>query len=229
MVQEMLARITCALDIIKSSRQGSAYWGEVMRNAIRHLMCTLGLAGLAIAAPAGATVIASFNFSGYGIGFGGSGDAKVFAPLFSVSVNGAPDFSAVPVNGNNVFELSGSSLTTMATELSDGTPDAYRFKLVLDSVNDNFSLTLMITETSFTGAAGLPGASIQGIRISLIDLCMQPTTAGGCAFPGPGFVGFNSDLLIEISDTPFGVPEPASLALLGLGLAGLAASLRRKQ
>jgi hypothetical protein len=117
----------------------------------------------------------------------------------------------------------------MATELSDGTPDAYRFKLVLDSVNDNFSLTLMITETSFTGAASLPGASIQGIRISLIDLCMQPTTAGGCAFPGPGFVGFNSDLLIEISDTPFGVPEPASLAVLGLGLAGLAASLRRKQ
>lgn len=200
-----------------------------MSNVVKNSLCALVFAALPIAAPAGATVIASFSFANYGVGFGGFGDVMVFSPEFSVLVNGTSEFSAVPVDGTNVFILDGSALATMAAELSDGAPDTYDFKFVLDSVNDQFGLILIITEATFTGAASLPGASIQGIRITLNDLCMQPTTAGGCTFPGPGFVGFDSQLLVEVSDAPFPrVPEPGTLLLLVVGCYALA-TVRRTE
>jgi hypothetical protein len=197
----------------------------------RTLARTLAICAFAFAtvpAPSGAAIIASFDFS-YGIGFGGDGNAVNFSPLFTASVNGTPAFTAVPVNGDNVFELSGAALATFATELADGTPDGYGFKLVIDSILDQFSLTLFLSEAVFTGAGNLPGAAIQGVRITLDTLCMQPTLAGGCPFPGPGFVGFGTDrILIEVSDTPFAarVPTPATLALLLAGAFGGIAARR---
>lgn len=201
-----------------------------MKKTLRNALCAVALA-FVTSAPAGATIIASFDWPSYGIGYAGFGDVKTFAPLFSVSVGGADTFSAVPSNGTNVYVLGGSALATMAAELSDGASDSYAFKLVLDSVNEQFGLALVLFESNFTGASNLPGASILGVRISLIDLCMQPTTAGGCAFPGPGWVGFNSQLRIEVSDTPFPeqIPEPGTAFLLlvaGLAL-GVARGARR--
>lgn len=198
----------------------------------RKCLRILLMAGLTcIVTPARAAIIANYSYSNYGVGWGGSLELQDFSPLFSVLVNGAPVFSAVPVNGDNDFVLSGSGLSTMASELSDGSIDSYGLKFQMDSVNDQFSLTLGLTESAFTGSADLPGASIQGIRVSLNNFCMQPSKAGGCSFPGPDMFGFIADSVnVAVSDSPLtSIPEPATLALFGIGLAGLGFSRRRKR
>lgn len=194
--------------------------------ALNRAACVILLA--ALAAPAEANIIASFDFQIQNR-FSGFSSVQIYAPSYSFFVNGVSILSVVPANGNNFFNLSGVGLDLMASALSNGYPDEYDSKLTLDSIDDSFGLTLLFSENSFIGAANLPGATIRGIRISVLDLCMQPSAIGNCPLVGPGLIGFSGELLIAVSDSPFsrGVPEPTSPSLLCAALAALYIVRRR--
>ena len=186
----------------------------------------------ATALPARATILLSFSTTGYGIGFGGAGDPVSVSPAFSFGVNGVYLQSQSLVIGDNgtvVIDLAGPAFAAAAAELTDGSAtDSYQFRTEIDSVNHQFSLTLILGEFVLS-PSDLSGSPIGGIRIILSDLCVEPSTQGDlCAFPTSGFVGFGtSSLTFLVSDTPFGVPEPSSIALLAIAVAAASAARRR--
>jgi len=193
--------------------------------ALKRMACALLLT--AVSTSAGATIIASYDGGNFGVaaGFGPGNNAVGSSPIFSVAVNGSSIFSAAPANGDNVFDLSGAALSAIASALANGIADSYQFQVKFGIANppgppSDVTELRTATETQFTGASNLPGATILGIRISLLGFCFQPTTAGGCSDPGPDFIGFNSQLLVEVSDTPFphGVAEPSTALLFCFGL-----------
>lgn len=72
----------------------------------------------------------------------------------------------------------------------------------------------------------------EGGSLNILDpaVCLAAGEASGCiGFTTPELQSTDLAFGLTISSLPLEVPEPGSLALLGLGLAGLAAATRRKQ
>lgn len=137
--------------------------------------------------------------------------------------------------GTLVFDLAGEVLAATAATLTNGTglgdyPDAYSF---VGYLGPGFGSGVGFREAYdfFPGqTTDLEGAVIEGIRITLSDICLQPTGDPVCPRIGAGNVGFRYGIRFQVFGTPAAavVPEPAALALLGAGLVLLgAARLRR--
>jgi len=130
--------------------------------------------------------------------------------------------------GDSVFDFTGAALAAIAGSLTDREPaDRHSFTLGLGrTMRSGFSLT---DAGLFPGLGGdlLGRASVEGVRITLTDVCFQPFGIEGCPTVPAGDSGYYGEVRFQVFGTLVGeVPEPGSLMLLGTGLLLLVGATR---
>ena len=183
---------------------------------------------IAPATKADSITINSGGFSLSGLGNNGGG------------VPGMDSLLGTAASGNQTINGSGSfiallnPLTFTTAFTGHGSEGTYNFKFAQDVTINGVTQTLEIVGTIDIGTFVDTVHIISSDPLTFdfgtfsVDVSVVPSSIDGF---GPGeFCDFlRAQFVVNTESEPTATPEPATLSLLGLGLAGVAAKLRRRQ
>ena len=200
----------------------------------------IGTLGLGIAGAAHATLV-TYTFTGTGgnIVVDSDGKEPAFPPgtpftfvftgdTTAIDTSGAPFFKLQNVSGTFTEGSFSATLVPTSTVESNASDDACLPPFTCSPNIDFYNAT-------FDNGLGFVDASLLGYDLSTSFGPLTKTSdltptfgAGSFAFVGGGSVQLTGNDSLTFTATVGAVPEPATLGLLGLGLAGLGFRRRRQ-
>jgi hypothetical protein len=154
--------------------------------------------------------------------------------VYTANFSAAGSGGALPSLPGWYYYLGHEASQTFATGLSSVTDFSWNAHLDYNSLSQPLVMTFSLNGSNVGNTTFLTGQLDYAINFSFADI---PTNAGDItlrmfvtteACTGCGSISFLSENMVSMTQSESGVPEPASIALFGLGLLAIGAARRAK-